>query len=360
VVSDDDELSPSRSPAPITSVASSAPYPQSNGAFAGERVEAVVVLARRCSSTKGSSPRPSASARSLRRPLPVADSVVCACAGLGALAARPFQRAAAFGAGRASAGGCERGRLRGPAIPARSSGTATKRSDAQSSRACTDRARRCGLGAARRPGRAAGRRATARAERAAGRCTGDSRYGPAGLPATRAHRYRNATRPAARPPRNAKGVQVAVAGRVQLGGQVGAQDGERPRARDRPSPPDRCEPAAFRAAIPARSCAQERAPFMAAAAAAPPHPPVRHRGDLVGHVPLGAFLGREHVDVRDPGSPRAAGRLLRDRDEPLAAQSPRLGPRQVGVLRERLAPVTVRRRPTDGTRAPRPCASGTG
>jgi hypothetical protein len=39
--------------------------------------------------------------------------------------------------------------------------------------------------------------------------------------------------------------------------------------------------------------------------------------------------------VRDPSRPRAADRLRGERDEPLAAQSPRVGRRQVHVLHER-------------------------
>jgi hypothetical protein len=69
---------------------------------------------------------------------------------------------------------------------------------------------------------------------------------------------------------------------VQLGGQAGAQNSERPLARDQPTPPDRREPAALRAAMPAHPCVQQRAPFMAAAATAPPHRTVRCRRDLVG------------------------------------------------------------------------------
>ena len=60
------------------------------------------------------------------------------------------------------------------------------------------------------------------------------------------------------------------------------------------------------------------------------------RAQLVRQAVLGAFRGLVQGDVRDPGRPRAADRLDGERDEPLAAQSPRVGRRQAHVLHERL------------------------
>jgi hypothetical protein len=84
----------------------------------------------------------------------------------------------------------------GPAIPARSSGTATTPSDWRPRRAHTCRGRCCGSGGAR-PDRGAGQRATARGGQAAARCIGGSRHGSAGSPAIRACSSRTATTEAA-------------------------------------------------------------------------------------------------------------------------------------------------------------------
>jgi hypothetical protein len=65
-------------------------------------------------------------------------------------------------------------------------------------------------------------------------------------------------------------------------------------------------------------------------------------------VVLGAFRGCEQVHVCDPDRLRAAGRLERERDEPVAAQKPRLGLRHV-ALSDELLDARVGPRPLDRT-----------
>jgi hypothetical protein len=168
-----------------------------------------------------------------RHRLPVADSVGCACPGLGGLAARAFQRAAALGAGRASAGAVgaagDAGLPFPPAVAAPPPNV-PMRTRPERVRIELAVAGRVQLGG--QVGAQYGERPLARNRppRAAPGTTltvlrGYPPLVPAGAapPPDRLHG----------PARNRGGVEVAVAGRVELGDEVGAQDRERPLARDR-------------------------------------------------------------------------------------------------------------------------------
>src|SRR5918992_1874890 len=138
----------------------------------------------------------------------------------------------------------------------------------------TDRGRRCGSGATRRRDRGAGRRATARGA-PGGQRTTDTPSAAVRSPPTRGRNSRSATRrapPTTAPPLAGRGRR---SGSVKLGGEIGAQLGERLSGAHAHPPSDPPLAGAFPAAVPPRPRSHGGLPLVAAAGAAPPHPPAR-------------------------------------------------------------------------------------
>jgi hypothetical protein len=188
--------------------------------------------------------------------LPRQDSVAWACAGPSRLGARPLQGAAAFRAGPAPAGAAratgDAGLPFPPALAAPPPHLliGARAEPIRVEVTVADRVELGQIGAQGSERPLAGDRPPRAASGAAGTVLrGHPPFVPAAPapPPQRLHR----------PPRNRVGVQVAVAGRVQFCGQVGALDRERPLAWDVSSASHRREPAALRSAMPTHSCVQE-------------------------------------------------------------------------------------------------------